>query len=777
MIKEHYGFTYPQDFDAMFRCGFLAVKAGDAINTEDRWKNSDISGANESRSKQPLWVRKDLKGINRDYDYRQALASTWPQNWKELSGRGTEWHGIPIDNIPKELIANYQQNNKDNFSKATQPIINWINDEVDKVFSKFDKDNIKRVIKLRDLQEKVVKRVKKVLRKKGVASTIIAELAPRFGKTFLFLSMFSELSDEFGHRVMMVPAYWLGAIASYRKAVGKWRNYQDMVFIDTNVDDNCEQTFTNALENGFKVVVGVSLFGSFEDFKKKNAVLHDYTDNTLFVPEEADFGAWCPNQVEKQDWLCENKKVTKIVTSGTNIERMSSGVNDVVDVIRVPYSLLEQSDDPNIVIRQYYQVYVSERIQQLVKDYSGDDRPSWTKILDKGNANTQFIKSFFEAIYGYETQYGLSIDGAADEQIVCSMVWLGVTKKEHMKTLVDILQPVLEDHVLKIISGDTTNGRSAEDDALQVLRDAKNGVYGNKKKVIFFSMGMGARSFSVGDVQATLFLTDGGSAAQFSQKDKRCVTPLDDHEKILVSSKKYGHIFSFSFDPNRTETSTLSLLKESKAVQAWFQDQGLDIPGSKDNNGIVGGIRYVMNSINLKRVGFIDEAKIIQVDPDEFINELSDTEAMLKVAEVSSHDKIPNMLDDENLADILETLKKMPTISKSNRDRIEEIISRGKTYGGLGNGQFTLPKESQEAFDALKLIKTQINTINHSSTTVLQYTNYTGTTFEDCLNIIAGDIELDNNFMMYYNVSCNDILKFLPYLELELLDICVHNQR
>ena len=135
------------------------------------------------------------------------------------------------------------------------------------------------------------------------------------------------------------------------------------------------------------------------------------------------------------------------------------------------------------------------------------------------------------------------------------------------------------------------------------------------------------------------------------------------------------------------------------------------------------------------------------------------------------------MLDDENLADILETLKKMPAISKSNRDRIEEIISRGKTYGGLGNGQFTLPKESQEAFDALKLIKTQINTINHSSTTVLQYTNYTGTTFEDCLNIIAGDIELDNNFMMYYNVSCNDILKFLPYLELELLDICVHNQR
>jgi hypothetical protein len=775
-MKQHYAFNYPADFDAMERCGFLAIKAGDALNTKMRWKNRDIAGANEARGKIPIWMRNDLKGINRDYDYRSELARIWPQSYPELDGEGEEWHGIPIDNIPQDLLTHYCENSKVDFSLATQPIIDWINVEVDKIFAKFDKDNVKREIKLRELQAKVVKRVKKVLRKHGIASTIIAELAPRFGKTFLFLSMFSELSEEFGHRVMVVPAYWLGAIASYRKAVDKWRNYQDMVFIDTNVDENCEETFNYAIENGFKVVVGVSLFGSFEDFKKTNSFLNRYTGDTLFVPEEADFGAWCPNQIEKQDWICENKQVTKIVTSGTNIERMSVGTKGVVDVIRVPYSLLEQSNDKDIVIRKYYQVYVSQRVQDLVEEYGDKDKPNWKKILEKPRANAKFIKMFFEAVYGDETQYGLSIDEAAKQEIKVSLVWLGVQKKENIATIIELLKEVLDEHVLFEISGDVTDGRKVEDYALDSLRDVKNGVYGkDKKKVIFFSQGMGSRSFSVGDIQATLFLTDGGSAAQFSQKDKRCVTPLED--SILVKNKEYGHIFSFSFDPNRTEVSTLALLKEAKAIQQWFEDQGVDIPNSKGNNGIVGGLRYVHNSISLKKVGFLNESSIEELDADTFLKEIGDTEALLKVAEVSSHDKIPDILNDGNLLEILKILKKLPNAKVK---QLNKIISKGSTWGtnpGLGPRSFETTEEKKEANSVLKLVKTAINSIIMSSTTVLQYTNYTGETFEDCLDIISNDKELDKNFLMYYNVSCSEIKKFIPYLDVELLDICVNNQK
>jgi hypothetical protein len=126
---------------------------------------------------------------------------------------------------------------------------------------------------------------------------------------------------------------------------------------------------------------------------------------------------------------------------------------------------------------------------------------------------------------------------------------------------------------------------------------------------------MASRSFSVGDIQATLFLKDGGSVDTFIQQALRVVTPLDQDETILVASKPKGYIFSFSFDQNKERKDQLMLLYEAKRVVEYFDELGLPIPGAT-KPGIVGGVQYVLNSMNLSSIGFLGEGRLAKENAD-----------------------------------------------------------------------------------------------------------------------------------------------------------------
>lgn len=756
--KEHYGFTYPEHFDAMFRRRALFIKDGDAYDTEVRWTNADISGANEASKKLKIYMFPDLEGVNRDYEYRDELAKFFPQSHPELKGHGKEWHAVPTSIIPEELLNNYIKHAEVEFNLAVDPIIDWLKEKHAQIFSKYSADNATRAVLLRDLQKEVIDRITYSLMINGVDITIIAELAPRFGKTICFLSLFKTLSEQFDHRVMVIPAYWLSAIASYRKEISSFRDYKEMVFVDTVIDNDWVKTVETALANNKLAVIGVSLYGDYSDFAVRHQWIHDYAGTVLAVPEEADFGSHCERQQEKQAFLWENKKVTKIITSGTNIERMSKGAGtNIADVITVPYSLLEQSGDPTIVRRSMYQMYVSNRVQELVKDYSDTDRPNWKKILEKGMANQDFIKTFFKAIYGYQTEFGMTLDGAAEEEIQVSMVFANITN-DAITQLVRLLQNHLPDHLIYPIYGENTSGREAEDDAKDILRQVKHGFV-DQSKVIFIANTMGSRSFSVGDIQATVFLTDGGSVDTFAQKNSRCLTPVSTTDPLVVKKKNRGHIFSFSFDPNRERLDQLQILYEARGVMNFFADNGLEMT-------ITEGVQYVLTSMNLKEVGFIGDGRIVNITAEALMKEYEDTEKALRVAGITTDYKAI-LLDPELMALAFKTAKmKMATEKK-----VAEIIEKGKTFGGRTPKEFTKDEERI----ILKELISAMNSIIYSSTTVLAYSNFKGRTYKECLEIINGDPDLDNNFKMLYNLSSSEVMKFLPHLPVELLDISVYN--
>jgi hypothetical protein len=763
-LKEHYGFTYREHFDAMFRRNALFVKDGDANDTKVRWTNADIAGANEAGKKVPLHVFTDLEGIKRDHDYRKEVAKVFPQSHPELDGAGSEWHAVPLALIPSEHIDHYKTHKDLNFNLAIRPIVEWLQDQHAKLFAKFGANNTKRRVTLRDLQKKIIKRIIKLLKKHGVDSTIIAELAPRFGKTIFFLSLFLEISKEHGHKVMLVPAYWLPAIASFKKETAKWRDYQDMVFVDTIEDGNWQYSVENALEAGKLVVVGVSLYPAYDDFIVRNKWIHDYTETILVVGDEADYGSHTSNQQEKMEYLFANKKVTFIPSSGTNIERMSKGAGDnVVDVVAVPYALVEQSGDVGIVKREMFQMYVSNRIQELVKDYSDEDRPAWSKMLEKAMANSQFLIGFFKAVYGYTPEYGMSLDEAAGEEIIVSMIFANMTK-EAMAKLKKLLDSHLTDHHIVVINGDEMTGRDAEELAKDALRQVKYGWI-NKKKVIFLNNAMASRSFSVGDIQATLFLKDGGSVDTFIQQALRVVTPLDQDETILVSNKPKGYIFSFSFDQNKERKDQLMLLYEAKRVVEYFDELGLPIPGAT-KPGIVGGVQYVLNSMNLNSVGFLGEGRLVKENADSVMADFEDDEKVLRVAGI-----ITNRAGIMASPELMELLLKCPLMKPDQKKKVQAILEKGKSKGGAVGGNFS--PDDKKTLE--KEVLGAINSIIYSSTTVLQFSNFQGHNFKECLENISNNTEADNDFKRVYNITSVEMMKFLPYLPVELLDMSVHN--
>lgn len=763
-LKEHYGFTYREHFDAMFRRNALFVKDGDANDTKVRWTNADIAGANEAGKKVPLHVFTDLEGIKRDHDYRKEVAKVFPQSHPELDGAGTEWHAVPLSLIPADCIEHYQIHKDTDFDLAILRIRDWLQDQHSKIFAKFGANNTKRKVQLRVLQRQVIKRILKLLRKHGIDSTIIAELAPRFGKTIFFLSLFLEISKEHGHKVMLVPAYWLPAIASFKKETAKWRDYQDMVFVDTVEDSNWQQSVETALDSDKLVVVGVSLYPAYDDFVTRNKWIHDYTETILVIGDEADYGSHTNNQQEKMEYLFANKKVTFIPSSGTNIERMSKGAGDnVVDVVAIPYSLVEQSGDAGIVKREMFQMYVSNRIQELVKDYSDEDRPAWSKMLEKAMANSQFLIGFFKAVYGYSPEYGMSLDEAAGEEIVVSMIFANMTK-EAMSKLKKLLDSHLTDHHIEVINGDEMTGREAEEIAKDVLRQVKYGWI-DKKKVIFLNNAMASRSFSVGDIQATIFLKDGGSVDTFIQQALRVVTPLDQDETILVSSKPKGYIFSFSFDPNRERKDQLMLLYEAKRVVEYFDDLGVPIPGVT-KPGIVGGVQYVLNSMNLSSIGFLGEGRLVKENADSVMADFEDDEKVLRVAGI-----ITNRAGIMASPELMSLLLKCPSMKPAQKKKVQAILEKGKSKGGVQSGNFT--SDDKKALE--KEILGAINSIIYSSTTVLQFSNFQGNNFRECLELISNNKEADIDFVKVYNITSREMMKFLPYLPVELLDMSVYN--
>lgn len=268
-----YAYTYPsaiKKFD-----GFILTKVGDSIR-DVGVRMGEQGGAAEYEKKVQVGAWNNLQKIKRDHDVHKVLTK---RGLHIQEGSGTEWFKIPANTV--EEAAEY----------------------IDSLVADFEGKKVRNKVKLRKLQQKALDDTLEIIERGEADATVIANLCPRFGKTIWALMLFNELTKRYGNRVMLLPAYWLSVHSSFISELDAFDDFLDIALIDPN-KEGAELTAANALDNGQRIIVPISLHGEFDDWSSKYEWVSQINNDDIFVfADEGDFGTHAENQVKKLEYL------------------------------------------------------------------------------------------------------------------------------------------------------------------------------------------------------------------------------------------------------------------------------------------------------------------------------------------------------------------------------------------------------------------------------------------------------------------------------------------
>lgn len=274
MTINLYSYTYPSAVEKFAAQGFILAKAGDT-HRENEVRMKEQGGAAEWESKIVIGGWHGLKNIKRDYQVHEVLKlrGLWHKD-----GAGTEWFKIPATTI-KEA-----------------------NQYLDDIITELEGRKVRKSVKLRTLQQRALDQAMSIINTNSNPS-IIANLCPRFGKTIWALMLFNKISEKFGNKVMLLPAYWLSVHNSFESELDKYNDFLDIREVDPDAEDAREQAVAY-LNQQCRIVVPVSLHGDFNEWCTKHEWIRDIPNNEIFMfADEGDFGTHTENQVAKLDYL------------------------------------------------------------------------------------------------------------------------------------------------------------------------------------------------------------------------------------------------------------------------------------------------------------------------------------------------------------------------------------------------------------------------------------------------------------------------------------------
>lgn len=268
-----YAYSYPSA-EAKFD-DFVLTKFGDS-HRDVNVRMKEQGGAAEYEQKVTIGAWNNLKKIKRDHDIHKVLTL---QGLHDTEGNGTEWFKIPGDNL------------EDAF------------DYLDKIVEDLEGKKVRNKVILRQLQQKALDEAMFIIGNGGDVATVIANLCPRFGKTIWALMLFNAITEEYGNRVMLLPAFWLSVHSSFISELDAFDDFLDIALIDPN-DQGAELAAINALDNGQRIIIPISLHGDFEDWSVKHEWISKINNDDIFVfADEGDFGTHAENQIKKMEFL------------------------------------------------------------------------------------------------------------------------------------------------------------------------------------------------------------------------------------------------------------------------------------------------------------------------------------------------------------------------------------------------------------------------------------------------------------------------------------------
>lgn len=722
--------------EAMRSTGFLEFGVG---QTREDAEHSTIASRMDGHtsSKNLKWQHYLLDSIPTpgysDYSLHKEIRQTFAAQLQDPNtGKKNEVFRVAVEQF---LI--------DEFAKSNdfEPIRQWLNTKIRTCAAKLNPNHVKQSVNLRNVQTLVIKKVLDVLKQNGLATNFVCELAARIGKTILFLSLAKEMQEEFGHESMFVMAYGVGLSVktSYKDECAKYVDFADMSFVDA-ADSDSEDQYKQAIANDKMPVVFISLNPEAEE---KYEWINKLTGTHIALLEETDFGTHTDSQVEKVDYILANKTATRINASGTNIGRLAKafGKNAIDEIISVPYCMVEQDPSiPNVVVRRFYNMLFNPKMNKLLEDFDKDVLPNINKILEKSRSQEKFISAAFQDMLGYQPIYGMNLSEAAGEIINNLMLFVNISKKA-MEALAEVIEKHCTGHKVLILNGDYTDNKEAEGLTKEELVRLQNGYYEGRDKLLVITNMMGTRSYSIPEIQACLFMQEGGDVYPYMQKYSRCLTP--------GYGKKVGHIFDFAFDQSKTRNTVMSVAVEAALL---IRQKGKTYPDA---------VREVLNSVNIK-----DMVSGQWMDADAIIKQFEDNNKLLEIANAHTRITIEDLTSEE--IEAFGELAKRSSGSKAEKSKIDKIVETGKTFDSNKTASGKTKKDPLKA-----VVEKAIRMINGSATTVLALSDYKGESFLECVDLINDDAEMCKEFVQLYGVGPDTIKRLSHRLEISTLDMIV----
>jgi hypothetical protein len=272
-----YAYTYPAAKKSLLKSGYILTKVGDSHRDVDV-RIKEQGGAAEWEEKIRIGSWPNLKKIQRDYDVHNELSK---RGWHHSGNHnGTEWFKIP--------------------GKTVQEV--WA--VLDKIITDLEGNKSRELLKLRHIQRRTLDQAMDIIANCGnEAASIIANLCPRFGKTVWALSLFNRITEKYGNRVMLLPAYWLSVHTSFIDELDSYADFNGIVQIDVNDHDAAKKAW-DAIDQGLRVVIPMSLHGNLSEWQLKHQWIATIPNNEIFMfADEGDFGTHTENQVSKLKFL------------------------------------------------------------------------------------------------------------------------------------------------------------------------------------------------------------------------------------------------------------------------------------------------------------------------------------------------------------------------------------------------------------------------------------------------------------------------------------------
>ena len=699
-----YGFTYAKFVENGPTKGYIEVKQGHTTQGLDDGLTIDESGMVRisQQGKSAEAYKKIIVGtygvpktiIKSDSVIHKELKKRGLRP-KALDGQGQEWYRIP--------------------GKTIEEVDKYMKDLIISIGASSNKK-----LKLRKEQERTLIEAIEIYNSTNSDRVDIAvNLPPRFGKTTWALTLFNELNKK----VLVLPSSWLSTHTSFEDDIKEFRDFSDIVCIDSK-NDNYSKQIKKALSENKRVAVYISLFS--KDKKQFNTIKNIPNSDKFVCVDEGDFGSWTDKKRVILDHLVSKKNTGKycvVTMSGTNTARMVTGSKNLDGVVQSTYMALEQTEN-KIVKRVGVKLQLSNT-DKYIKELTENDYFSYNKAMADPDKSKNFWSLFVKGITGNTENpayKNLNISTMMNTLFNCGMMFVS-GKNKNIEKLRQVIETAIPTWTIIVVNSDHTSNNKAKNDVREQIEWSKKE---NKEGVLIIANTMGSRSFSISEIQATIIAYDKGGIDPTVQKVSRCLTP----GKMLNGEvKEQGYIVTCSMDSNRDQVLT-NILTEEAAIQSEISKESL--PKTT---------KQLLNNVSILTTD--EYGNKIELTYDELIEEMSSNNILRKIAYQLS--KPENILDD---LELLTNILSMP-VGKNKKNKKDTQLPETEDFLSSSKKQ-----SSSKQKNKLDEINKRFKMLCDSSSLVSAKSK--GNTYRECLDNIDS-----NYFTKIFNIDPKEIIKIL----------------